>query len=88
LLAVKIANPFLRVVAAVLASVVVALVLFVICGVILPVWVMDLSYGAQRVLDAPGHGSAILFLTVPIAGLICFFAMIGFGVYFYEKFTR
>ena len=88
MLAVKIANPFLRVVAAVLASVVVALLLFVVCGVIVPVWIMDLSYGAQRVLDAPGHGSAILFLTVPIAGVICFFAMIGFIVYFYEKFTH
>jgi hypothetical protein len=88
LLAPKIANQFLRAAAAGLASIAVALVLFIVCGVVLPIWIMNLSFGTQRVLDAPGHGSAILFLTVPIAGVICFFAMFGFIVYFYEKFTH
>jgi hypothetical protein len=47
-----------------------------------------LSFGTQALLDAPGHGSVLLLITAPIAGVICFIFMFGFIVYFYQKFTR
>jgi hypothetical protein len=85
---VKIDNPILRATAAVLVAVVVSFVLFIVVGLVLPVVLMKLSFGTQPLLDAPGHGSALLLITAPIAGVICFVFTFGFIVYFYQKFTQ
>jgi hypothetical protein len=87
-LALKINNRILRAAAAVLISILVSLVLFIVVGLLVPVWLMFLSFGKQSVLDAPGHGSAILLVIAPIAAVVCFIYMFGFIVYFYEKLTK
>lgn len=43
---------------------------FLLIGVLLPVWAMILVYGRQNVQDAPAHGGIILFVTVPITGVL------------------
>jgi hypothetical protein len=87
-LAIKINNRLLRAVAAILISVLVSLVLFIVVGLLVPVLLMNLSFGRQSVLGAPGNGGAILLVIAPIAAIVCFIFMFGFIVYFYEKLTE
>lgn len=50
---------------------------FLLVGAFLPMWAMMLVFGKQNVQDAPGHGSAVLLLTLPAAGIL---ALMGFAL--------
>ena len=63
-----------------------AVILFLFLGVALPMWTMAALYGRQAVQDAPAHGGMILFLTLPIAGIISLPAFLILAVRFYQKF--
>jgi hypothetical protein len=60
----------LRATGAALLSAVIAVAAFVLFGLLLPIWAMVLLYGRQGVQDSPAHGGIILFLTLPIAGVL------------------
>lgn len=66
----QVASPYVRAAVAAVGAAALSIILFVFLGVLLPVWTMMAIYGRSAVQDAPGHGSMILFGTVPIAGLI------------------
>lgn len=59
---------------------------FIVLGVFLPIWTMIAIDGMQEVQDAPAHGGAILFLTLPIAGMISIPAFMLLSSWLYEKF--
>lgn len=62
------------------------IILFFFLGVALPVGTMMALYGRQAVQDAPAHGGMILFLTLPIAGIISILAFLLLVIRFYQKF--
>lgn len=70
----QVASLYIRAAVAVVGAAALSIILFVFLGVLLPVWTMMAIYGRSAVQDAPGHGSIILFGTVPIAGLIALMA--------------
>jgi len=70
----------------VIAAALLTIVFFVFLGALLPVWLMMAIYGMQAVQDAPGHGGAILFATLPIAGMISIPAFLMLAIWFYQKF--
>lgn len=59
---------------------------FIFFGALLPIWTMIWKYGRQEVQDAPGHGSLILFVTLPIAGISSLVAFILLAVFLYRRF--
>ena len=61
-------------------------VLFIFLGALLPVWLATAIDGMQAVQDAPGHGGAILFATLPIAGMISIPAFVLLVTWLYQKF--
>jgi len=73
--------------AAVVSGITGALAL-VIFGVLLPVWLMILIYGRQQVEDAPAHGGIILFITVPVVGLLVLLGVVPLGAVIYQKLLR
>ena len=83
----KIPNPLLRGAASLLVSGVISLVLFVLFGAIIPVFAMIAIFGIKNVQDAPGHGGLILFLTLPIAGVLSLTALFLLTLFFYKKFA-
>jgi hypothetical protein len=77
-----------RAAAAFFLSLAIGLVLFLLVGIAAPVWILNAAYGSQQLLDAPGHGGmlalGLMLLTVPIAGVIAFAAMIALTRKFYS----
>jgi hypothetical protein len=62
-------SAILRGVCAALISAVVASLGFLFLG-LLPIWSMILLYGRQNVQDSAAHGGMILFVTLPVAGVL------------------
>jgi len=62
------------------------IVFIIFLGVLLPIWLMTAIYGMQAVQDAPAHGGAILFATLPIAGMISIPAFVRLVIWLYQKF--
>lgn len=62
-----------------------SIVLFVFFGAALPIWTMIAIYGRSAVQDAPAHGGAILFATLPIAGITTVPVFIFLAETFYRK---
>ena len=62
------------------------IVFVIFLGALLPIWLMMAIYGMQAVQDAPGHGGAILFATLPIAGMISIPAFLLLAIWLYQKF--
>jgi hypothetical protein len=44
--------------------------------------------GMQEVEGAPAHGGAILFLTVPVVGVLALVGTIPAAIHFYRKISR
>jgi hypothetical protein len=63
-----------------------AIVFVIFFGALLPVWLMMAIYGIQEVQDAPAHGGAILFATLPIAVMISIPAFVLLAIWLYQKF--
>jgi len=74
-----------RVGIAVLGAGVLSTVLFLLLGVVLPVWSMMAIHGRQPVQDAPAHGGVVLFATLPIAGVVSLAAFTVLAVGFFQK---
>ena len=84
----KLVRPFLVGAASLLLSGLISIVLLALVGLILPTLAMTAIFGLQNVQDAPGHGSIVLFLTVPIAGFLSLFAWVCLTALFYKKFSN
>lgn len=64
----------LRLTASIILALAVALILFVLLGVFIPIFLLDAIFGAVQ--ESPGHGGAIILATVPIAGAASIVAFI------------
>ena len=80
----QLAFKILRAGVAVVGAGALSIVLFVRLGVVLAVGAMMAIYGRSEVQDAPAHGGAILFATLPIAGIISIPAFMFLTVIFYR----
>jgi hypothetical protein len=49
---------------------------------------MILINGRQAVQDAPAHGGFILFLTIPLAGLLALCGVFPLAAYFYRRLSK
>jgi hypothetical protein len=80
---------FLRIALAGLAAAIATLILFAFVGVFLPVWIMVRIHGSQAVQDAPAHGGGILFVSLPIAGIVSIpaFILIARQLYSWFRFS-
>lgn len=76
----------LRGAGAIALSTVISTAGFIFLGAILPFQIMIWKYGRQDVQESPGHGSAILFVTLPFAGICSLVAFILLAVFLYRKF--
>jgi hypothetical protein len=64
-------------------------ILFVVgVGMFAPVLLMNAIYGSDAVMAAPGHGSAILFLTVPLTGIVALVFLLPLTAMLATKFNR
>jgi hypothetical protein len=84
-ISVSVRNKPLRVLAAILSASVIALLVVIILGCLVPVWTMILIYGRQSVQDAPAHCGIILFATIPVAGMIALAGLFPLAALLYEK---
>jgi len=73
-----------RLVLACIGSLTLSAVAFVLMNV-LPIWGMFLVYGEENVMDAPAHGGVILFLTVPVSGMIAAVLFVFSASFLYHK---
>ena len=69
---------FLRVLTATVISLISGILTLVIFGMLLPIWTMILIHGRQEVDNAPGNGGIILFLTVPLIGILILVGIVPF----------
>ncbi|HEV8146503.1 MAG TPA: hypothetical protein VGP79_08985 [Bryobacteraceae bacterium] len=79
---------FLRVTLAGLVGVIATLVFFVFVAVILPMGALIAIHGRQSVDDSPGGGAAILFVSVPVAGMVSIPAFLYIADKAYAWFRR
>ena len=70
----------------VIVAALLTIVFVILFGALLPIWLMMAIYGMQAVQDAPAHGGAILFATLPIAGMISIPAFMLLGIWLYQRF--
>jgi|SRR5271170_6245354 hypothetical protein len=64
----KAAPTFLVWAGSILSASLISMGVFVVLGVIVPMLTFFVIYAQQNVYDSPGHGGAILMLTIPSAG--------------------
>jgi len=83
----KVASAFLRTVGAVLLAALLSVVAFVFLGVLIPAWIMLAIYGHQAVEDSPAHGAAVMFISLPLAGVVSLLAFILLVIWLYQKFS-
>ena len=70
----------------VIVAALLTIVFVILFGALLPIWLMMAIYGMQAVQDAPAHGGAILFATLPIAGMISIPAFMLLAIWLYQTF--
>jgi hypothetical protein len=60
----------------------------IILGVLAPLLTMILLFGRSEVEDSPGGGGMILFITIPLAGMLVLIGIIPFWILIYQKVLR
>jgi hypothetical protein len=79
---------FLRVFTATVISLISGILTLFLFGMMLPIWTMIFIYGRQEVEDAPAHGGIILFMTVPIVGILVLLGIVPFGTFIHRKISN
>jgi len=76
-----------RSVGAILLAALLSIAAFTFLGVLLPAWIMIAIHGRQAVEDSPAHGAAVMFISLPLAGVVSLLAFILLVIWLYQKFS-
>jgi hypothetical protein len=74
-------------IAAFFLSLIGSLLAWILFGAALPIWFMQWLVGAEDLHGAPAHGAAILFVTVPLGGMLALLILVGMTAVIYDKLT-
>lgn len=84
----KIACNLLRWTVSIVLSLIFAFLFVAIVGALIPIWLMIAINGREGVLHAPGHGSAILYVTLPLALIVSLLITPVVTLHLSERFRR
>jgi len=76
-----------RAITAFFLSVISALFAWILFGAALPIWFIEWLVGAEDLHSAPAHGAVILFVTVPLGGMLALLILVGMTALIYDKLT-